>query len=469
MAISANGIGSGLDINGIIQQLMAVEQRPLAQLAAKEGSYQAQLSAFGQIKSALSTFQSAADALNNGNRFSAMRATSSNSSAFTATAETSAVKGSYALEVLQIAQGQRLITNESTAPAVAAGSLTINTGSYQYDNDGVATGFTQTGSVTIDLDAGSTLEELRDAINDADAGVRASIIDNGTAKQLVIAGSGEGAESAFTLQGSDGLSGFSYDALDEQASTLTTLETAQDAKLRLDSVTLTRSSNTLTDVIDGVTINLLAPTETKGTLSIVNDRSGAKTAIESFVKAYNEISTALRGLTAYDSEKGQASILTGDATVRSLQGQLRNALGAVTRSPEGGVSSLSELGISFQRNGTLTINSSTLDAKLNDPDARVAEFFAGREGVQGFAATLSARLGGYLNSGGVLESRQDGINNAIRGLDRQRETLARRLEQTETRYRAQFTALDSMVASMQQTSTFLTQQLANLPRISSGN
>lgn len=468
MALTANGIGSGLDINGILEQLMAVEQRPLQQLNVKEASYQAQLSAFGQVKSVLSTLQSATNALNNADRFSAMRATSSESSAFTATAEKSAAKGSYSFEIEQIAQGQRIVTNDTTEPSVGAGSLTINFGSYTYDNGGIATGFTQSSSVTIDLDAGSTLEDLRDAINDSGENLRASVVDNGTAKQLVISGTGEGADAAFTLEGTGGLTDFSYDASDEVGSTLTSLETAQDAIVRLDGITLTRNSNTITNAIEGVTINLLGPTDGKGTLTVANDRAGAKVAIEAFAKAYNEVNTTLRGLTAYDAENGRSAALTGDATARSLLGQLRGALGAVTRGGEG-IGSLSELGLSFQRDGSLTINSATLDARLNDPDANIAGFFAGSEGVQGFAASLSARLDGYLGSGGVLESRQGGINDSIRGLDRQRETLARRLEQVEQRYRAQFTALDSMISSMQQTSTFLTQQLAGLPSISRNN
>lgn len=464
MALTANGVGSGLDINGIIEQLMAVEQRPLQQLAVKEGSYQAQLSALGQIKSVLSGLQGATNALGSADRFAAMRATSSDSSAFTATASTSAAKGSYSIEVEQIAQGQRIVTDDTTAPSVAPGSLTINFGSYAYDNNGLATGFTQTSSVTIDLDEGSTLEDLRDAINGSGENLRASIIDNGTTQQLILAGTGEGAGAAFTLAGSGGLAGFSYDATDTGASTLSSIETAQDAIVKLDGVTLSRSSNTLTDAIDGVTINLLGATDGKATLTVANDRAGAKSAIEAFIKAYNEVNTTLRGLTAYNAESGQSAILTGDATARSLQGQLRSALGAVTRGADG-IGSLSELGISFQRDGSLTINATTLDARLNDPDANVAGFFAGSEGAPGFAATLSARLDGYLNSGGVLDSRVDGVNDSIRGLDRQRETIARRLEQTEARYRAQFTALDSMIASMQQTSTFLTQQLAALPAV----
>ncbi len=464
MALTANGVGSGLDINGILEQLMAVEQRPLQQLNVKEASYQSQLSAFGQVKSVLSTFQNAANALNSADRFAAMRATSSDSSAFSATAETSAAKGSYSFEVEQIAQGQRIVTNDTTEPSVGPGSLTINFGSYDYDTEGLATAFNQTSSVSVELEEGGTLEDLRDAINASGAGVRASVVDNGTAKQLVIAGSEEGADAAFTLEGTGGLTDFSYDATDEVGSSLTSLEVAQDAIVRLDGITLTRGSNTITNAIEGVTINLLAPSDGKGKLTVANDRAGARSAIDAFVKAYNEINTTLRGLTAYNTENGQAAALTGDATARSLQGQLRNILGAVTQRTEG-VGSLSELGISFQRDGSLAVNSATLDAKLNDPDADVGGFFAGSEGVQGFAASLSARLDGYLGSGGVLDSRQDGINDSISGLDRQRETLARRLEQIETRYRQQFTALDSMISSMQQTSTFLSQQLANLPSI----
>lgn len=473
MALTANGVGSGLDINGMVTQLMAIEQRPLTLLAAKEGSYQAQLSAYGQLKSALGALQSAAKTLNSESKFTAMKASVGNTALATASASSSASAGTHRLEVLQIAQGQRLITDETTAPAVGAGTLTIQFGSYLTNNsdpDNPVTTFTpgSGGALEITLDEGDSLEDLRDAINGADVGLNAQVVDNGTAKQLVLAGTREGADQAFTLSGTGGLAGFSYDASTAATgNTLTGLETAQDAKIKLNGVSMTRTTNTITDAVDGVTLNLLKGEEgTTTTLTIANDRASAKAAIEAVVKAYNDFNTTVRGLTAYDPESKAAAILTGDATARGLQSQLRNAMGAVFGG-SGGVSTLSEIGISFNRDGSLSVNSSKLDAALNNPDKNVAGFFTGKDGAEGFAGALSSRLAGYLDTGGLLDTRTQGLNGSVKALDRQRETLINRLEMVEQRYRSQFTALDALVGSMTQTSNYLQQQLANLPKISS--
>lgn len=471
MALTANGVGSGLDINSLVNQLMTLEARPATLLNNREASYQARLSAFGQLKSVLSPMQTALASLKSASNFQAMRATVGDSTVASALASATAAKGSYSLEVQQIAQGQRVVTNATTAPSVAAGTLTFNFGSYSTDDtdpDNPVTTFTQTSSQTVTLEPGKdSLADLRDAINDANVGVRAQIVKNGSIDQLVIAGNTEGESGGFQISGSGGLAGLSYDASTGAGSTLDQLEKAQDAVLKLDGITLTRTSNSLTDVVEGVTLNLLKGDPGKPTtLTVAPDRSAVKTAIESLVKAYNEFNTTSRGLTNYNPENQTAAILTGDATARSIQSQIRNALGAPFGG-SGGVSTLSELGITFNRDGSLTLVSSKLDAALNDPDKKVAEFFTGVDGKGGLANSLNERLDGLLRSGGVLDSRTDGINRSIKAIDEQRDRLSLRLEMVEKRYRAQFTALDALVGSLSQTSTYLSQQLANLPKISS--
>jgi flagellar hook-associated protein 2 len=450
MAISVSGIGSGLDIDSLVERLMTFEARPLTQLQSKGKGFEAQLSAYRLLKSSLSLLQSSAASLRTAGTFEAVRATSSNTSVFTATATKAATRGSHSIEVLQIAQGQRLATNETSAPSVSPGSLTIDLGTYTYDGNGEATGFTSTSSVTIDLDEGDSLEDLR-----------ASVINNGEARQLILSGTREGAASGFTLQGTGGLAGFSYDASDSAGSTLTSIEAAQNARIKIDGVTISRGSNTITDAIEGVTLNLLQAGEERMSLRIAGDTAAAKTAIEGFVKAYNDVQSTLRSLTNYNTENQQAAVLTGDATARGIQNQLRTALGSFIGEGEG-VRTLSQLGISFTKAGTLELNGTVLERNLNDPDSKVAEFFTGADGKSGFANMLSDRLQQMLNSGGTLDSRQAGINASIKSLARQQETMLLRLESVETRYRNQFNALDSMIASMQQTSTYLQQQLAGL-------
>lgn len=470
MAITANGIGSGLDINSLVSQLMALEQRPLTTMATKEASYQAKLSAFGQVKSVLSAFQTSLTALKDAAKFTATRATVGSDAGFTASSTSTAAASSYAVKVEQLATTQRIATSASSTFApdtsvVSTGELTINFGTY---TAGPPAGFAADTDRVVTLEfSGSTIEDLRDAINaDSTLGIKASLVDNGTAKQLVFTGTGTGAEKAFSLSGTGSLAALQYspDATTTSSDAVYNLQSAQDAIVDIDGIRISRGSNTVNDAIEGVTLSLTKETSTAANLTITDDRSQAKGAIDSFIKAYNETLSTLKNLTGYDAEKGTSSTLTGDATARGIQNQLRNLVGSALGGL-GNTTRLSEIGITFQRDGTLKADSTKLDAALADPARNVAEFFAGKDDVKGFADTLSARLDDLLGTSGMLNSRTDGINASIKALDKQRENLMTRLESVEKRYRAQFTALDTMIASMSQTSTYLTQQLANLPKI----
>lgn len=472
MAITANGIGSGLDINSLVSQLMALEQRPLTTMATKEASYQAKLSAFGQVKSVLSAFQTSLTGLKDAAKFTATKATVGSDAGFTASSTSTAAASSYAVKVEQLATTQRIATSASSTFApdtsvISTGELTINFGTY---TAGPPAGFAADADRKVTLDfTGSTIEDLRDAINaDSTLGIKASLVDNGTAKQLVFTGTGTGAEKAFSLSGTGSLAALQYspDATTTSSDTVYNLQSAQDAIVDIDGIRISRGSNTVNDAIEGVTLSLTKATSTAANLTIADDRSQAKGAIDSFIKAYNETLSTLKNLTGYDAEKGTSSTLTGDATARGIQNQLRNLVGSALGGL-GNTTRLSEIGITFQRDGTLKADSTKLDAALADPARNVAEFFAGKDDVKGFADTLSTRLDDLLGTSGMLNSRTDGINASIKALDKQRENLLTRLESVEKRYRAQFTALDTMIASMSQTSTYLTQQLANLPKISS--
>ncbi|MBX3679228.1 MAG: flagellar filament capping protein FliD [Rhodocyclaceae bacterium] len=459
--LTASGIGSGLDVNSLVSQLMTIEQQPLTKLATTEASYQSKLSAFGQLKSALSNLQTAANALKDAAKFSTTKATIADGAPFTATSTSDASPGSYSIEVLALARQQRIATSATTEFAPTAGDLTITFGKIE---GGV---FTPGAEATKTLSfSGGTLEAFRDAINDGDLGISASIINNGTVKQLVIKGDTTGAEQAFQIGGTTGLSvdptvtGVSSDPTYSLAS-------AQDAQVDVDGIIVTRSTNTLSDVIEGVTLTLQKQdVGAPSTLGIADDKSGASTAINAFVKAYNDLSTTIKSLTAYNAETKVAATLTGDSTARSVQSQLRSMLGD-TISGLSGAARLSDIGISFTATGGLEVNSTKLTEALADPTVDVGAFFAGNGTVDGFATRLSDRIDGYVSTDGLIAGRTDGINRSIKSIGTQREQLNVRLAQIEERYRAQFTALDTLLSSLTQTSNYLTQQLANLPGSSS--
>ncbi len=472
MALSASGLGSGLDINSLVSQLMAVERQPLSAMARKEASFQAKLSAFGQVKGSLSALQAAANALKDAAKFSATKATVGADAGFTASTASGAAAGSYSVQVEQLAKTQRIATSATTSFDPVDGSeaepktLEIRFGKMV---DGVFTaGETVDGSFTPGAGSpktleftGKTIEDLRDAINKGDLGVTANIIDNGTAKQLVITGKNTGAEQAFSIGGDVGLSytptadaGVSTDAAYR-------LQSSQDARVNIDGITVTRSSNTVSNAIEGVTLTLTKETTAANSLTLTEDFAGARSAIDAFVKAYNDTQTTLKNLTNYNAETKAASTLNGDSTARSIQSQIRNLVGGAL-SGLGETSRLADIGITFDKDGKLSVDGSKLDAALKDPKRGVAAFFAGSGDTKGLAATVSDGLKNFIDAGGLLAGRTEGLNASIKMIGKQREAFEARLESVQKRYSAQFTALDSTIASMTQTSNYLTQQLASL-------
>ena len=457
MAISAAGVGSGLDVGSIINQLMAVERQPLTRLQDQQKSFQSKLSAFGQLKSAMSKLQDAAATLTKSATFSATTASAGDTKAFTASSTASAQTGSYNIEVQQLARAQRVATGATTATTVGEGTLTISLGRYAEDGSFAAAA---DGEKTISLAAGASLGDLRDAINGADAGVSAQIINNGTVDQLVISSKETGAAQAFKLSGTGGLAGFSYDA-GSATPGLTTVQQAKDARLTIDGLAITRGSNTIADAIEGVTLTLAKPTEGETAVTVNRDDETAKKAIDDFAKAWNELNSLIRTQTSYDPATKKAGTLNGDASVRSIQGQLRSVL-ANPLAGLSGATMLSDAGISFKTDGSMSVDSKKLSEALADPAKKIGELFAGNGTIDGFAKTLEARVKGMLDTDGLLSARTEGINRSIKSFDSRIESLEARLVRVEARYSAQFTALDAAMSSMNTTSAYLTQQLANL-------
>lgn len=476
--LSSPGLGSGLDINSIVGQLMAIEQRPLLLLNNKEAGQQAKISAYGSLKGALSSFQSSVKALTNASVFNGIKATTANSDIVTASALSTAAAGNYQIEVQTLAQAQKIKSDAyaSTDTAIGNGTLTIEFGTY--NGDGSFTNQAEKPAKTITIEPGqSSLGDIRDAINQADAGVTASIVNDGTGNRLVIASKDTGLNNALkmTVDDSDGnhtdttgLSQLAYDASTGGTANMTETVTAQNATMMIDGISISKPSNTISDALGGVTFNLLkAAPGTTTTLTVARDHSKVQTGVEAFVKAYNELTKTISDLSKYDSANQQASVLTGDSTIRAVQTQLRGALNAFLPDATGGLNSLSQIGISFQKDGTLQLDSGKLNAVLNDPAKNIAAFFTNQPAstpspTLGFAGRLDRIIEGMLQNDGLLDGRMDGINASIKDIGKQREAFTQRLEDIEKRYRAQFTALDTLIAGMTQTSSFLQQQLSNI-------
>ncbi len=456
MQISAGGIGSGLDINGLVSQLVAAEAEPVnARLNAKEIDLGSELSAFGTLKSALSAFQSSVTKLDNETSFQVFTASSSDEDVFTASADKTAVAGEYNIEVIQLAKAEKLATKDYSAGTdiVGTGTLDISLGA-------------ETFQLTIDS-GNSTLEGIRDAVNSAsdNPGISATLITVDSGTQLIFSSTRPGASNTIKIVANDDDGSDGHNLRDIRTSKLDTLQDAKNAEIEIDSQTVTRSSNVFSDVITGVTFNLTG--ENLGSiekLSIASDTKVIKQDIESFVTNYNTLVGVMKGLSNFDQSTMVAGPLNGDSVIRGVQNSLRQALSSTVTG--GTFSNLSELGITLGDGGSLVTNDSVLNEKLNAELTDVEQFFSSTTGM---AQSFTTALSGYVDDDGIIDSRTDGLQNRLDGIDDKRDVLARRMDALEARLSAQFTAMDILVSQLQATGNFLTQQLANLPSLSSSS
>ena len=478
-SISSAGIGSGLDVASLVTKLMAAEQAPLTALDKKEASYQAKLSAFGSLKSSLAALQTAAKALSTPVQLAPTKVTVADTTVLNATTSTGAIAGNYNIEVQSLAGSQKLITATgfaATTAAVGTGVITLDFGSYSTASPPVFTANANKTTKTITIDStNNTLAGIRDAINAANTGASASIINDGTKNYLSLTSSDTGAQNAMRISttgtSSTDLGMLDYDpsidpAVDPTATRSSQIVAAKDAVIIVDSVKITKPSNTITDAIEGVTLNLTNTTASGVTtkMALVNDTASVKTAIETFVKAYNDTNQAITDATAYNAATGTAAVLNGDSTVRSIQTQLRSLLGNPIVGATTGSTMLADVGITSQRDGTLAIDSAKLSSALTDTSKNLRSLFSTNGENKGYGALVDIAIGRILSPVGLLPGHTNSINSSISDIAKQRVTVNARLAVIEKRYRAQFTALDVAVASMTSTSNFLTQQLAQLAK-----
>ena len=470
-AITSSGIGSGLQVESLVSQLMAVEQRPLTLLAQKEANVQAKISAYGAVKGALSSIQSAATSLTNAATFTARKAAIANADVANVAATTSAVPGNYSVEVATLAESQVVASGQFAASttSVGSGTLTIQLGKY---SAGSFTANASKTAVNITIGSGATtLANVRDAINNANAGVTASLVNDGTGSRLVLRSADGGTNNAVKITATDddgnntddaGLSKLIYDASTGGTSHMTEKTVAADATLTVNGIAITSSTNTLTDAIEGVTLTLKKTNVGSPTVvSVTNDTSVAKTGIERLVKAYNDALTTIKSQTSYDVANDKAATLNGESTMLSLRNRLSSAISTAVAP---GLS-LSSVGISVAKDGKLEIDSTKLTTALDNGNAK--KLFQGYDSITGLGSRLNSLMSDMIDTNGLIASRTQGLAASVKTIQNQSDVVSKRLTMIEARYRKQFTALDSLMSSMTATSNYLTTQLANLPSASS--
>lgn len=443
--VTSLGAGSGLDLNSLLNGLMAVERQPLTALQGRMTSVNSQVSAIGKLKSALSTFQDAMAKLAKESSFKVHSATSSDEDVLTASASSSAARGNYSVTVSRIAEYHRMAAGTTYADT---GVATIGTAG---DTMTIAIGG---DDFTVDI-GGKTLAEIREAINDAsdNTGVTASIIHDDAGYRLLLAADETGSESFITTSFS-GSDPFTLGSLNTDRNGSGSFTAADlDAVLQLEGqFQITSSSNTVTDPIQGVSLELKAAGT--ATIKVERDEDAIESSVKSFAEAASTLFSTLDSLAAKDL-KGYGSLLRG------IEGQVRGMLGT-SANVGGSYSFVSEIGLQTQRDGSITLDSGILADALQLDFAGVAALFT--DSTNGIAVRLDSIMDEYLQSGGILESQTDNLNNQLSGMKDRESRLEARLDLIQNRYIKQFSALDSLVSSLQTTSAFLTQHLASISR-----
>lgn len=427
---------SGLDVNGIVQQLMAVERQSVNKLNKTEASYQAKLSAFGQIKGALSAFQAAVQGISLASKFQALTATSSDPTIFTATTASTAVAGSYSLDVLSLAQSQKLVAAGQTSTTAAIGTgaattVTIDLGTISGGAFNAVTG-TYTGAAytsngagakTITIDAtNNSLQGMRDAINAAGMGVTASIVNDGsgTPYRLTLSSNSTGASNSMkvTVTGDAAVSGLLANdpaAVQNMSQTMA----AQNANFKVNGVAISQNTNVVSNAIPGVTLTLNKLTTTPATLTVASDTAAITTAISGFVKAYNDLSAQLKASSSYDPVAKKGAILQGDSTIRTLQTQLRSALSYPVTGISGtsALTNLTQIGITFQKDGTLALDNAKLSTAMTSNFKDIANLFASvgstTDSLVGFgSAGTATKPGNYAVNVSQLATQGSAVGSA---------------------------------------------------------
>lgn len=441
MSITFGGLATGLDTEAIVTELMRVERFPIKRLENDQSYYKSRLNAFSELDGKLKDFLAAAEAIDTTAELNSPSIKTSSEDYLSASATGTADVGSYQVTVENLAQQQKDVSQgyaDKTSATFGTGSLSLTVGG-------------EASSIMIDSENNS-LEGIAGAINEADQGVQATIINDGTASPYRLVLTGESVSDSFSLD-SSGLSGGT-----DVNPTMTNTQVGQPAYITIDGIDVYSDSNTLDSSIPGLSLELLKEdTGVSTTVNVSADKDSTKEKIQGFVDAYN-------GIINYIAEQKSAD-WGNDSAFRSIKGRLQDMLVTV-QSGGGAYSSLSQIGFETERDGTISINSTSLSNALTEDYEGVIGLFSGTAGNDGISTQFAAYLEQMTDTAtGLYAGRKESTDSNLRRIDQRILSLEARLEQKEETLRAKFSAMESLVSGMNSQSSFLTQQLAAMPTI----
>ncbi len=473
--ISSAGIGSGLDVTSIVSQLVALEKQPLKNLAVKATNVQAQISGFGDVKSQISALTDVATRISDPTVWASRNASSSNTSAATVTATGAARATTISVDVDQLAQ-QQSVSSAAIAPGkvLGAGTLTIQLGTWTAEG----ASFTSSAASAVDVTilATDNIANIANKINAANAGVTASVFNDGTNERLLLSSKSTGAAEGFKVTSADtALAGLVFDPATPatkatgMAAAGIPVQYGQNSMARINGLAVTSPTNTLNNSLPGVTINLVSTTtknyglstEAKAplTMTISEDVTPAVKNINDFVTAYNTLNQTLADLTKFDAATKVAGLFQGDSVLVGMRNVLRSMLSS---SSLGATSQrLSEVGLEQQRDGSLTINTPKLSVAANSGTS-LQQLFTNNNNdplTNGFALKFKVLGKGMLGSGGSVTNEAAALQKVLATNTAAQTKVTNAATLFETRLRARYSALDAQMASLNALNSYVTQQV----------
>ncbi|MFT5790200.1 MAG: flagellar hook-associated protein 2 [Shewanella sp.] len=451
MALTATGIGSGLDINTIVKVLVDAEKIPKeAIFDKKEQTIDSKVSAIGTLKSQLSSFQDALEKLSDPAALNIRKVSTGDSSYFTAKADENAQSGSYQIEVEQLAKFHKV-----AGANVADSTLPVGQGSLDLSVNGV--------SFSVAVEATDSLETIAKKINDAsdNSGITATIITSDGGSRLIFSSDESGLDNQVNITATDTVGSGLNDMFG--GANLSTLQAAQNAVVYIDGQKVTSQSNEVQNAITGVTLSLTDADLTKtSTLKIEQDNDAVKENVEAFVEAYNTLIESIDKLSNYDVDKKEAAALQGDSMIRSIESQMRNMISNRV-DVDGETVALYDIGVEVDRFGKMSIDDTKLDKVIAEDMDLVSGLFSTPD--TGIANSLDKLVDGYVKSGGLIDSRNNALTSDKNRLDDQRESFSLKMEMLQARLFKQFNAMDLIVGQLNQQSSSLSDRLNSLPGV----
>jgi len=464
MPITSPGLASGLDIQGIVSQLVALERRPLVPLQQQAASFQSKLSVFGTIKSMVSALGDAASKLSATSAWNPVRATTT-SDAVGITAKSGTAATSMSIEVQSLAKAQSTAsTAVATGGTIGSGTLSIQLGGW----DGTTFTPGSASAVNVTVAASDTLSDIATKINAAKGGVNATVLRDASGERLLVRSDKTGQAQGFQITATDddgqntdanGLSRLAFTSNAGALVGMTLSQAGANAQATVNNVPISSASNTVTDALPGITLNLNKVTTAPVEVAVSQDKDSIRKNLQGFVDAYNAINNMLATATKYDPDTKVAGSLQGDSTAVGLQNALRRMMGSVT--PGGEFQRLSDIGITLKSGGVMSIDGSKLDKALENPEAlqRLFTQDSGLAADKGFGLKVKAFADGLVASNGIVTTRSDSLRASITRNGKEQDKVNDRATRAEARYLAQYNAMDAAVGQLNGLSNFVSQQV----------